>query len=208
MSSLKESNAYRQQLKGRIMETALKAFTKHGIRAVKMDDIASELSISKRTVYEVYDDKEQLLFEVLKTYDGTRRARLAEYAQQNHHVMDIILEAYRMKLKEMRSVNPRFYTDIAMYPKLSQHIKNNNERTREEFVAFLQRGVEEGYLRADVNYQMIPYMLEAIGQYVLTSKLLDNYSIDEIFSNYFLVSLRGLCTPKGLAVIEETLKSL
>jgi len=205
MSFFKETNAYRQQLKGRIMEAALKAFRLHGIRAVKMDDIASALSISKRTMYEIYDDKEQLLLESIKTYDAKKHASLASYAQQGHHVIDIILEAYRMKLEEIRSVNPLFYTDILKYPQLAQFIKNNNERTREDFLVFMQRGVEEGYLRSDVNYQMIPYMLEGIGQYLLRSELLNEYSIEELFSNYFLVFLRGLCTEKGLKVIDETL---
>ena len=206
MSVLKETNAYRQQLKGRIMETALKAFTQQGIRAVKMDAIASELSISKRTLYEIYEDKEHLLFETIKNYDERKRQTLTEYAQQdNHHVIDIILEAYRLKLKEIRSVNPLFYTDILKYPKLAQYIKNNNERARERYTAFMQRGVDEGYLRPDVNYQMIPYMMEAISQYILTSKLLDKYSFEEMFINYFLVSLRGLCTQRGIKVIDEAM---
>lgn len=206
MSVLKETNAYRQQLKGRIMETALKAFTQQGIRAVKMDAIASELSISKRTLYEIYEDKEHLLFETIKNYDERKRQTLTEYAQQdNHHVIDIILEAYRLKLKEIRSVNPLFYTDILKYPKLAQYIKNNNERARERYTAFMQRGVDEGYLRPDVNYQMIPYMMEAISQYILISKLLDKYSFEEMFTNYFLVSLRGLCTQRGIKVIDEAM---
>lgn len=206
MSVLKETNAYRQQLKGRIMETAMKAFTQQGIRAVKMDAIASELSISKRTLYEIYEDKEHLLFETIKNYDERKRQTLTEYAQQdNHHVIDIILEAYRLKLKEIRSVNPLFYTDILKYPKLAQYIKNNNERARDRYTAFMQRGVDEGYLRPDVNYQMIPYMMEAISQYILTSKLLDKYSFEEMFTNYFLVSLRGLCTQRGIKVIDEAM---
>ena len=206
MSVLMETNAYRQQLKGRIMETALKAFTQQGIRAVKMDAIASELSISKRTLYEIYEDKEHLLFETIKNYDERKRQTLTEYAQQdNHHVIDIILEAYRLKLKEIRSVNPLFYTDILKYPKLAQYIKNNNERARDRYTAFMQRGVDESYLRPDVNYQMIPYMMEAISQYILTSKLLDKYSFEEMFTNYFLVSLRGLCTQRGIKVIDEAM---
>ena len=188
------------------METALKAFTQQGIRAVKMDAIASELSISKRTLYEIYEDKEHLLFETIKNYDERKRQTLTEYAQQdNHHVIDIILEAYRLKLKEIRSVNPLFYTDILKYPKLAQYIKNNNERARDRYTAFMQRGVDEGYLRPDVNYQMIPYMMEAISQYILTSKLLDKYSFEEMFTNYFLVSLRGLCTQRGFKVIDEAM---
>ena len=203
MLVIKETTAYRKQLRAKIMEAAMKAFTQKGIRAVKMDDIASSLAISKRTLYELFEDKEHLLYETINQYDGINRQRLTDYAAQQHSVIDVILEAYRMKVEEIKKVNPAFYTDIIRYPKLASYIKNNNERTRESFVKFLRRGVEEGYLRADVNYEMIPHMFDALGEYMIKSKLLNTYSLDELFANYVLVSIRGLCTEAGLKAIEE-----
>ena len=52
---------YRRELKKRILDCAVDKFFTLGIRAVKMDDIAKALGISKRTLYEIYSDKEQLL---------------------------------------------------------------------------------------------------------------------------------------------------
>jgi hypothetical protein len=63
--------------------------------------------------------------------------------------------------------------------------------------------VEEGFLRAAVNYEMIPHMFDALGEYMIKSKLLDRYSLDELFTNYVLVSIRGFCTEAGLKAIEE-----
>ena len=203
MMVLKETTAYRKQLRAKIMEAAMKAFTQKGIRAVKMDDIASSLAISKRTLYEIFEDKEHLLYETINQYDAISRQRLTDYAAQQHSVIDVILEAYRMKVEELRKVNPAFYTDIMRYPKLASYIKKNNERTRESFIKFLERGVEEGFLRADVNYEMIPHMFDALGEYMMKSKLLDKYSLDELFTNYVLVSIRGLCTEAGLKAVEE-----
>jgi AcrR family transcriptional regulator len=203
MMVLKETTAYRKQLRAKIMEAAMKAFTQKGIRAVKMDDIASSLAISKRTLYEIFEDKEHLLYETINQYDAISRQRLTDYAAQQHSVIDVILEAYRMKVEEIKKVNPAFYTDIIRYPKLASYIKNNNERTRESFIKFLERGVEEGFLRADVNYEMIPHMFDALGEYMIKSKLLDRYSLDELFTNYVLVSIRGICTEAGLKAIEE-----
>lgn len=60
---MKELNSYRQELRPRILETAMTLFRKHGIRQVKMDDIAATLGISKRTLYELYANKEKLLLE-------------------------------------------------------------------------------------------------------------------------------------------------
>lgn len=205
MSVSKETNTYRQQLRVCIMETALKKFTQYGIRAVKMDDIASELSISKRTLYEIFKDKEEVLYESINIYNKRRWQYMAEYVSHGkHNVIDIIMEFYRMKINEVRSVNPVFYTDIVKYPTLVQLIKDNKERARVEYLTFMQRGVREGFLRPDVNYEMIPHMMDAMGLYIVNSKLLDNYTFEELFSNYFLVSLRGLCTEAGLKVIEET----
>ena len=203
MMVLKETTAYRKQLRAKIMEAAMKAFTQKGIRAVKMDDIASSLAISKRTLYEIFEDKEHLLYETINQYDAISRQRLTDYAAQQHSVIDVILEAYRMKVEEIKKVNPAFYTDIIRYPKLASYIKKNNERTRESFIKFLERGVEEGFLRADVNYEMIPHMFDALGEYMIKSKLLDRYSLDELFTNYVLVSIRGFCTEAGLKAIEE-----
>ncbi len=56
-----KENSQRVELKDRIIETASEAFTAHGIKSITMDDIAASLGISKRTLYEVFRDKESLL---------------------------------------------------------------------------------------------------------------------------------------------------
>ena len=62
MQDFKNISTYKEALKDKILTTAMTAFARNGIRAVKMDDIANALSISKRTLYEVYRNKEDLLF--------------------------------------------------------------------------------------------------------------------------------------------------
>ena len=61
MQEKKTITAYKKGLREVILETAMKAFQEKGIRAVKMDDIAEKLAISKRTMYEIYATKEELL---------------------------------------------------------------------------------------------------------------------------------------------------
>ena len=118
MQVLKDSSAYRLALREKIMDTAMQAFIRQGIRAVRMDDIAQQLGISKRTLYEIYEDKEELLLQSIKKYNAQRVATLTEYAAQGHNVIDIVLEAYRLKLAETRMVNPVFFSDIIKYPKV------------------------------------------------------------------------------------------
>ena len=203
MQVLKETTAYRVSLRGRIIEKAMQEFAKHGIRAVKMDDIATDLGISKRTLYEIFEDKETLLFEGIKVYSERKREYLQSYAEEEgHHVIDIILEAYRMKVEEVRAVNPSFYMDLAKYPKLEHHMKESQEKSREGFLTFMKRGVSEGYFRSDINYELVPHIFDAMGQYILSNSLIQQYTVEELFSNCFLIALRGLCTDKGLHTID------
>ena len=204
MQVLKEMTAYRVSLRERIIEKAMQDFSMHGIRAVKMDDLANELGISKRTLYEIFKDKETLLFEGMKVYDDRKREYLHSYAEdERHHVIDIIMEAYHMKVEEVRAVNPDFYLDLMKYPRLAQHMKEAQQKSREGFLAFMKRGVDDGYFRPDVNYELVPHIFEALGQYILTNSLVQQYSVEELFSNCFLIALRGFCTDKGLHTIDK-----
>ena len=112
MQELKSLSAYRQGLKGKILDTAMTLFSKKGIKAVKMDDIARTLNISKRTMYELYDNKEVLLFEGIKSYNQRREKEMSEFVKGNTNVMDIILNVYKVKVEEFRFTSPSFYDDI------------------------------------------------------------------------------------------------
>ena len=202
MQVLRETTAYRASLRERIIEKAMQDFSRHGIRAVKMDMLAKELGISKRTMYEIFEDKETLLFEGIKVYGDRKREYMQSYAEEGHDVIDIIMEAYHMKVEEVRAVNPNFYLDLMKYPKLSEHMKEAQQKSREGFLAFMKRGVDDGYFRPDVNYELVPHIFDALGQYILSNSLIQQYSVEELFSNCFLIALRGFCTEKGLHTIE------
>ncbi len=203
MQVLRETTAYRASLRERIIEKAMQDFSKNGIRAVKMDTLAKELGISKRTMYEIFEDKETLLFEGIKVYVDRKQEYLQNYAEEGHDVIDIIMEAYHMKVEEVRAVNPDFYLDLMKYPRLDRHMKEVQQKSREGFLAFMKRGVDDGYFRSDVNYELVPHIFDALGQYILTNSLIQQYSVEELFSNCFLIALRGFCTDKGLHTIDK-----
>ena len=203
MQVLKETTAYRVSLRERIIEKAMQEFSMHGIRAVKMDDLAADLGISKRTLYEIFKDKETLLLEGIREYYNRKREYLFDYAEENRDVMEIVLESYRMKVEEVRSVNPAFYQDLIKYPKVTRFMKESQEASRTAFLDFMNRGVEDGYFRKDVNYQLVPHIFDALGQHVLNNSLLQQYSVEELYSNFFLIALRGFCTDKGQRAIDK-----
>ena len=202
MQEIKETTSYRQALKTKILETAIKAFAERGVRAVRMDDVATTLAISKRTLYEIYEDKEALLYQGIITYDREKREKMRLYAE-THNVMDVILHAYSQKVEETQRVCLQFYIDIQKYPRIVQYMEKEHETTRQYFCEFLKRGVEEGYFRKDVNYDLLPYLFDALGKYMSENQIFKEYDFKELFRTLLLVPLRGFSTPKGLQVLEK-----
>ena len=204
MQEIKETTAYKKALKGRILKAAMKAFAEQGVKAVRMDDVAQSLSISKRTLYEIYKDKEELLYQGVVQFDQEAKQSMSAFIEQAPSVMDIILEAYQRRVVRTGSVNPLFYEDIQKYPKVVDYLNKEREHTYASFIELLRRGVSEGYFRTDIDYELVAQMFNAINTFVMTQHLLSRYSIQQVFTNMLLVPLRGFCTEKGLQVIESS----
>ena len=194
MQEIKTITAYKQGLKSRILETAMKAFAEKGIRAVKMDDVAMELSISKRTLYEIYATKEDLIYEGVRQYREQVQLQMEAVAREADNVMEV---------NEYRMTNPLFYSDLVKYPRVLRFLNRENQRIRTSYQKFLDRGAMEGYFRDDINSELVSRMFDALGRYITTQQLYKQFTMQELFNNFVFVSLRGLCTEKGIKALDH-----
>ena len=203
MQESKEISDYKKNLRGVILDTAIQAFAQKGIRAVKMDDVAAALGISKRTLYEIFETKEILLFEGIKKYYAERQEYAREKTQRCKNVMEMLVAIYRIKVDEFRKTNPQFYADLDMYPKVGRFLNQQNLQMRTDMLKFMDRGIYEGYFRDDVNYELAWRLFDALGKYVMVNQLYRQYTIEEIFQNLVFVTMRGLCTEKGIKALDS-----
>ena len=204
MQEIKTFTDYKLSLRDRILDTAMKDFALRGVKAVKMDDIAAALAISKRTLYEIYDTKEQVIFEGLKRYHRLKSEELAAYASDPHHdVLDIIIFIYRRRINDSSALNPAFYDEISKYPQIVEYIESQHQHRQQDFIRFMQRGVDEGFFRSDINYTIICHVFEALGSYMQRAHLYNQYSFEELFFNMLFVTLRGFCTAKGITKLDQ-----
>jgi AcrR family transcriptional regulator len=203
MQETNDFSPYRRHLKTKIMETAMKAFRTQGVRRVRMDDIAEELSISKRTVYEIFGTKERLVYECVVKYKEDESSKLSELAAHCLNVMEILLIIYKRRIENTKRTNILFYLDLRRYSSVMQLLKERNEYNRELCQRFIKRGIEEGYFRPSLDAQLTSLVFDALGRYLMDNHLYERYSIEEIYYNLVFVSLRGMCTEKGLAELER-----
>ncbi len=194
---------YKKSLRGRIPEVAMKLFLANGIHSVRMDDVAKQMGISKRTIYEIYDNKESLLFDVVVAHFKQRLDNMEYVLRKCSNVMEILLEVYRMKVADFKTTNPLFFSEMVRYPQLQQFLIEQNDHMRENSLRFMQRGIDEGYFRKDVNYEIAGLLFDSMGAYIMEKELYRKYSIEDIFRNIVFVSLRGMCTTKGIEAIDS-----
>ena len=206
MEKANSSSAYRKELRTKIREVAMQHFLAKGIRAVKMDDIANTLSISKRTLYELYDNKEDLLLEVLKVADEERRNRVSSFAEQvGNNVMEIIFELYRMHAEAYGNVNPLFYQEMKKYPKVINYLAEKDSVDEELTQAFFNLGIEQGYFRKEIDFAIVAKMMRECVRFVIYNTDLTTVEHDYLFTNVIFLFFRGFCTDKGIEAVNRML---
>lgn len=205
MQEKKALTDYKRRLRGTILETALQLFAQHGVRAVKMDDVAAQLGISKRTLYELYDTKEALLYESLISQHGQREEEMKELARKCDNVIEILIAVSRMKVADFHNVNPQFFTDLVKYPRVARYLSQENQRTRKHIAKFIERGVYEGYFVEDINIDLTSCLFDALNRYVMVNQLYRQFTIEEILTTLLFASVRGICTEKGARVLDSAL---
>ena len=202
-----EINEYRKDLKSRIIDYAMGEFYKRGVRAVKMDEISQGLHVSKRTVYEIFGDKEELLLAGLKIKSLEMREKLETYScNVAHNVVDIIGYFYKLQMEVNSMVGVAFYEEIHRMPRVIEFFKQEHEREFADRVKFLKAGVEERLFRQDIDYSLTMELLSASMSEIMRNQIYKKYSMQQIFDNFFLVIIRGFCTERGAALLNKVIE--
>lgn len=189
-----------------ITEVALKAFMKRGIKAVTMDDIAHELTMSKRTLYQLFADKEALLKACFSEMERQHTERMRKATAEADNLLEVIMSDFAFKLKRLQDISPQFVLDISRYPGVVSFVEEHRAATKQKAEEFLQRCVQEGLLRDDVNYEIVYDIFSSHVDTARTEDFLTKYPLPEIFYNFVLVYLRGCATPRGAALMDEFFK--
>lgn len=195
--------ASRSELRERIIQTAVQSFCTHGIKSITMDDIAASLGISKRTLYEVFADKESLLEEcILKgQQDGDEFVHGVLATSSN--VLEVLLRCYQWSIEKFHTTNKKFFEDIKKYPKAYELMKSNRNRSSEDTVRFFKEGVTQGIFRDDVNFAIVNLLVRDQLDLLMNSDICNEYSFIDVYESIMFTFLRGVSTEKGARVLED-----
>jgi AcrR family transcriptional regulator len=194
--------------KERILKEAAAMFLEEGIKSVRMDDIAMRLGISKRTLYEMFSDKSDLLEQSLGYYFEQARAEMEQRTRDAGNVFEeifIIMNAMRNgdHHKVLIGSLKKFYPEI--HRRFEEEAHSFSCR---EFDRLLDRGMEQGLLVADMDKGLamvtLTYTMTALfDQRHRPAPMTEGVSLQMAFEYAVVNFFRGLATHKGLEVIDE-----
>lgn len=201
------SDNSKAEQKDRILSYAIENFSRNGIRNVKMDDIASDLGISKRTLYQLFKDKENLLIECFK-YSEKRSAELySELIKSTDNILELYTKWLKMRIDEIRSVNPQFFSDLNKYSRVQKYFRDVSAMKSKEGLKFINMGIAQGLFRNDINYNVLLRISEITAESIMRNELYLEYSYDDLFGSASIMSVRGICTKKGYDLLDQYIES-
>ena len=198
-------------MRDKILEKSAEMFLNLGFKSVTMDDIANEIGASKKTIYTHFKNKTSLIDAVTSSMfcaicDGIDLI----HEQQKNPIIELfeIKRFVMFHLKDEKS-SPQYQLQ-KYYPKIYGSIKQKQfEYMKESIKENLNRGLEKKIFRKTINTEFISrlYFNGMIGIKDKDLFPLQEFSMNELMDNYLEYHLRGICTEKGIEILENQLKT-
>ncbi|KPL14816.1 MAG: hypothetical protein AMS26_09345 [Bacteroides sp. SM23_62] len=195
------------QLRDRIVSVAFELFMKYGVRSVTMDQISRHLGISKRTLYEIFRDKNQLLRDGLDYYANIKRKDAKDLIRQSDNVIETIYKLARKGEEMKQQINPLFFEDIRKYHPDVHALITTDGRYRDYSLTYdlLSKGINDGIFKKGLDIGLVNNFFHEVMNIVMNEEIFpkDRYTHEDIFRNIIMPYLTGISTEKGQEQIHK-----
>lgn len=189
-----------------LLSRILHIMVQKGPKATIMDTVASELKMSKRTLYEIFDNKNDMLIKVLGWAHQRINNFIAGFFQEDANVLEAMLKVVYLERSFVQRVDVRFFRDMqSLFPDLQKFHKSIEHKREEATLKILQRGINQGLFRPDLNYPVLMEMLRVQMESLklAETRFPEGIHLEDILDTINTSFLRSIVTRKGLDLLEE-----
>ncbi|HEX9511915.1 MAG TPA: TetR/AcrR family transcriptional regulator [Puia sp.] len=195
------------EVKERILSKAADLFMRYGIRSITMDEIAAQLGISKKTIYQFFTDKDDMVTAVIDLEIQKNQMDCIEFRNQSENAVHQIFLTLESLEELLKSTNPLMLYD------LEKHHPRSFKKLREFKYEFLYRvildnlqwGIAEELYRADIQLDIVVKSRIESAFLVFNLDLFPHsrYKISEVNYELSMLFIHGIVTAKGKKLIEK-----
>ncbi|MDR0508034.1 MAG: TetR/AcrR family transcriptional regulator [Dysgonamonadaceae bacterium] len=192
-------------IKEQIIENASMLFLRNGIKSITMSDIANSMGISKRTLYEVFSNKNELLETCVSVHTEFLDRKIKALIDNSENIIEILMNFYSYYFNDICMVNKSFFHDIKKhYFYIHKKVEDSQEKRMKSLMPLFKKGVEQGLIRKDINFEIIFWLVRCQFKALIDDNYIptDKYSVNEFISAIMLNFVRGIVTSLGYEKID------
>lgn len=191
----------------KILKGAEELFFKYGIRSVTMDDIAKHLGMSKKTIYQYYKEKDEIIHKLMQAHIKKDECTFAECANKAHNIVEEVFNMMKNIHDIFSKVNPQLFYELQKYyPQTWKLLRD----FKDEFILrmverSLEKGIKEGHVRPDVNVKILSRLRMEQVELAMDPAAFppDKFKILDVQLTIVEHFLYGICTLKGHKLINK-----
>ena len=191
-----------------VIKRAAEMIAELGVKSLRVDDLAHDLAISKRTLYEMFGDKEELLYHSIKHMFQVEAVEIQNGVLKSQTGIPALFEIFDAMMAR-GAVRKRILENLAkFYPELYERIMTENRdyglaMLREKLTRLVEEGVSSEIVNIDLSITMFYYismgLMRRHGRLVLPNGITEQDAFRYTIVNFF----RGIATLKGVEQIDD-----
>lgn len=185
-----------------ILEGAKGMFMRYGIKSVTMDDVAGELGISKKTLYQHVENKQDLITRIIQKHISEEKEMIEKITVEASDPIEQVVLIARHVIKKLRQVRPTTMFDLKKYYRdcWSMMDKFHLEYVYQTIRTNIEEGQNQGLYREDCNPHIIAKLYVGMVFFLTDEEMfpMRDYDRDELYAQYITYHLRGLVSEAGL----------
>jgi AcrR family transcriptional regulator len=196
-----------EDLLARVLEKSREVFVKYGVKSVTMDDISKELGISKKTLYTVVKDKNELIEKTSFNISDDVFRKINKLLTKNLNPINELIEIENIVCDTITNFDPSVIHQFQKYyPAIHKKLHDRQKSAIINMIKEnMKRGIVDGLYRDNLNVNFMAHLdyntsFNLINPDLFSAK---EFEIRKIKHDYLIYHLRGISTSKGLSFIEK-----
>lgn len=176
-------------------------FQEYGIKSITMDDISHRLGCSKKTLYQHFSNRKELVLKVISSDMKKHEEAILKVIKENLHPIDEIVKLNLLATEKLKTIHPSAQYDLKKYYPKSWEIfdKKNKQLTYKVSLKNLEKGIKNGCYRKDINPEILSRIFSEKIDLIFNGIIFktSNTTFTEVFKELINHHILGIVTQEG-----------
>lgn len=195
----------------KMLEVASTLFKSKGVKSVTVDEIACQLKMSKKTIYQHFNTKSQLVNSCVGWVLEMKEQEILEVLKLHKDPITEMLELGKLNVETFRLFSKNTLKDLrGFYPESWELIETFKEQVIfPQLLSNLNSGIQQGFYRDNIQANIVVYMYLGLLDSVIMqhSVLKTDVLLDEVYKEHLKMHMYSICSEKGRDTLEQFLNN-